>query len=107
MMAWKEAMILRTSRATWQRVVACRYHAGVEAGSDKGQSVPASRTFLVDGSTRRRLADKKSMPRISLETAAIIKMHKNMRRPKESVLLTVLRDGTATNRQTRVDLAWE
>jgi hypothetical protein len=93
MMDGNEAMRFRTAGATWQRAAARRERAGCAAGADRGQSESASNTCLEDGSTKSLLAAKKSIPRMGLETAARMKLHRNVRRPKVRVFLTVPQEG--------------
>ncbi|MFN9907093.1 MAG: hypothetical protein ACK56F_13405, partial [bacterium] len=49
----------------------------------------ASNTRRENGSTRRRWAARKSVPRIGLETAARIKVQRKVRMPKHKLRVTV------------------
>jgi hypothetical protein len=93
MMDGNEAMRFRTAGATWQSAAASRERAGGEAGSDRGQSESASKTCLEEGSTKSLFEAKKSIPKMGLETAARMKLHRNMRRPKVRVFFTVPQEG--------------
>jgi hypothetical protein len=93
MMDGNEAMRFLTAGATWHSAAARREGAGREAGSDRGQSESASKTCLEEGSTKSLLAARKSIPKMGLETAARMKLHRNVRRPKVSVFLTVPQEG--------------
>jgi hypothetical protein len=59
-----------------------------DVGSDKGRSVSASKTCPEEGLTRSLLADKKSTLRIGFETAARMKVHRNVWTPKVKDFLT-------------------
>jgi hypothetical protein len=82
----------RTAGATWQRAAASLDFPG---GGDAlvaaaiGFSVTASRTEPENGSTRRRWAARKSIPRMGFDTAARINVQRNVRKPKLNFFVTV------------------
>jgi len=90
-MAGKAEIRERTAGATWQRAAERRERRGraVAGAGMTGLSVKATRTCPAKGSTMRRWAGKKSIPRIGLERAARMKVQRKVRRPKDNVFLTV------------------
>ncbi len=65
------------------------------ADPEIGSRVVASNTWPKCGSTRRRLADRKSTPRIGFETAARMNVQRKVRSPKFKTFLTDPHDGIA------------
>jgi hypothetical protein len=86
-------MRLRTAGATWQRAAASSDCCGGDVGSDKEQNVSASSTCPKEGSKKSLFAAKKLTPRICLETAARIKVLRNVRTPKFKDFLTLPQEG--------------
>ncbi len=91
-MAGKEARSERTAGVMWQSAAANPDWRGPDTDPEIGSRDVASKTWPKCGSTRRRLADRKSTPRIGLETAARMKVQRKVRTPKFNVFLTEPQD---------------
>ena len=80
----------------WRQLTECGGEPGAgrrRGGFRQGQSESASNTCLEEGSTRSLFEARKSIPKMGLETAARMKLHRNVRRPKVRVFLTVPQEG--------------
>ncbi len=84
----KAARRVRTAGVMWHNA-AENLDGKAATAAESGLSVTASNTRRENGSTRRRCAARKSVPRIGLETAARINVHRKVRMSKHKLRVTV------------------
>jgi hypothetical protein len=88
MMDGKAARRVWTAGVMWHNAAA-NLDGKTATAAESGLRVTAYNTRLENGSTRRRCAARKSVPKIGLETAARMNVHRKVQMPKHKLHVTI------------------